>query len=167
MQSYIKKSLCPLVLLFILALTMPANAKTEKIEKTFSVNKGGALVIECSQGSIDVGSWNEDEVSVSVIKRGLNLKDLKSYKVQIEQKGNDIYIKGVERQHNNIEVVFTVDVPRGYNVTLKTDEGYINVNDIKGNVDAYTSKGNIKVADVDGSLKADALGGKIHLENSL
>ena len=167
MQSYIKKSLYPLTLLAILVLTMPAYAKTEKIEKTFSVNKGGTLVVECDMGSINVGTSNEDEVFVSIKKRAVNLKELNSFGVQIEQKGNDIYVKGKNRWKNSVGVVLTIDVPREYNVVLRTDKGYINVADIKGNVEAHTSKGNIKVTGVDGDLKADATGGRIHLENNL
>ena len=166
MKLYIKKSLCPLILLAILALTIPANAKTEKIEKKYTVNKGGTLFIECDLGSINVGTWDENEVFVTVEKRGVNLKELKGFGVQIEQRGNDIYIKGEKRRHINVDVVFKVDIPREYNVALRTDKGYINVADIKGSVEAHTSKGNIKVIDVDGYLKADALGGKVYLENN-
>ena len=165
MQSYIKKSLCPLILLFILALTIPAYAKTEKIEKTFSVGKGGTLVIECDLGSINVVTRDEDEVFVSVQKRAANLKQLKSFGIEIEQRGNDIYVKGKNRNRSDVGVVFSVDVPREYNVILNTGKGHIYVADIKGTVDAHTSGGNIKVIGMDGDLKADARGGKILLEN--
>lgn len=163
MQSYIKKSLYPLIMLAILGLTMPAYAKTEKIEKTFSVNKGGTLVIDCDLGAIYVGTWDGDEVFVSVKKRASKQKQLKSFGVQIEQRGNDIYVKGKNGQHNRVGVVFTIDVPKEYNVDLRTGEGCISVADIKGNVGAYTSEGDIKVADVGGNLKADAPRGSIHM----
>ena len=167
MHSYIKKSLCPLILLFTLALAMPAYAKTENIEKSFPVNKGGTLVIECDLGSINVETSSGDEVSVSVNKRAYKQSQLNSFKVRMEQKGNDVYVKAKNRQNNSVEVLFSVEVPREYNVVLKTDMGYINVADIKGNVDAHTSRGNIKVTDVGGELKANAKGGEIHLENTL
>ena len=131
------------------------------------MNKGGTLVIECDLGAIYVGTWDGDEVFVSVKKRASKQKQLKSFGVQIEQRGNDIYVKGKNRRNSLVGVVFKIDVPREYNVVLKTDEGYINVADIKGNVDAHTSRGDIKVTNVDGDLKAVASGGKIFLENNL
>jgi hypothetical protein len=161
MKSNIKKSLYPLILMAILLLTMPAYAKSEKIDKTFSVNKGGTLVVECDQGSIYVGTYEGDEVFVSVKKRASNQDQLENFGVQIEQRGNDIYVKGENGQDNMVGVEFTVDVPREYNVDLRTGEGYISVADIKGNVDAYTSEGNIKVSDVGGDLKAGAPKGSI------
>ena len=163
MQSYMKKSLYPLVLLAILALTLPAHARTERIKKTFPANKGGTLVVECDLGSIYVGTVEGDEVFVSVQKNALTRKQLKDFGVSIEQRGNDIYVTGENEQNNNVGVVFAIDVPEDYNVNLRTGEGYIKVGDIKGNVAAYTSEGNIKVAKVAGDLKADAPRGTIHL----
>ncbi len=163
MQSNIKKSLYPLILLVIFLLTIPAYAKTEKVEKTFSVNKGGTLVIECDQGSIYVGTYDGDEVFVSVKKRASSKEQLKNFGVQIEQRGNDVYVKGENGQNNLVGVVFSVDVPKEYNVELRTGEGSISIDDIKGNIDAYTAEGNIKVADVKGDLKADAPKGSIRL----
>lgn len=163
MQAYIKKSLYPVIILAILALTIPAHAETAKIKKSFSVNEGGTLYVECNLGSIYVGTFEGNEVFVSVKKSALHEKQLKNYEVQIEQRGNDIYVKGNNGQQNNVGVVFAVDVPEEYNVDLRTGDGYIKVDNIKGNVDVYTSEGNIKVANVGGDLKADAPKGTIKL----
>ncbi len=166
MKTYIKKSLCPLILLTILALTMPVYAETGKIEKTFPVTKGGTLVIESNLGSIYVGTWDRDEVSVIVKKRASSKQRVAGFEVQIEQKGNDVYVKGENEQDNRVIVEFCVNIPKEYNVDMKTDRGSINIDDIKGNVKLLTSDGGISVGNVtDGNVDARTSGDRVKVGN--
>ena len=182
MNAYIKKSLYPLALLALLALTLPAYAETGKILKTFSVEKGGTLVIESNLGAIYVDTWDRDEVSVLVRRCASSKQRVKGFDVQIEQKGNDIYVKGENEENNRVSVDFRINIPKEYNVDLKTREGLIDLADIKGNVklltkdgnivignvkdgnvDARTSGDSIKVGNVKGGIKVDTSGGTIQL----
>lgn len=182
MKPYIKKSFYLVTLLAILALTMPAYAKTGKITKTFPVEKGGTLVIESNLGSIYVGTWDRDEVSVIVKRSASRMSRVNGFKVQIDQRGNDVYVKGENEQNNRVDVEFYINVPKEFSVDLKTGDGSINVGDLKGNVklltddggisignviggkvDARTSGDSIKVGNVKGDLKLDTSGGSIQL----
>lgn len=182
MKPYIKKSLYLITLLVILALTVPANAETGKIIKSFSVDKGGTLFIESSLGSIFVDTWDRDEVSVIVIKRASKKSRIEGFEAQIEQRGNDVFIKGENEQNNRVIVEFAVNIPKDFNVDLKTGKGSIKVTDIKGNVklltgdggirvgnvtggnvDARTSGDSIRVGNVEGDVKVDTSGGSIRL----
>ena len=184
MKPCIKKALYSLVVLFGLTMAMSAFAKTENIEKTFSVNKGGTLNLDSDLGSVTVTTWDKGEVFVSVKKRARSQKRLDRFEVEIEQKGNDVYVKGDNEWHNRVQVEFHVNVPREYNVDLSTGGGSIKVADINGNVkldtsggsisignvsvgdiNAHTSGGSIKVADVRGNVKVDTSGGSIAIGN--
>lgn len=174
--------LFPVIILFILSLTIPAYAESEKIEKSFSVKKGGELIIDSDLGEIRVDTWGEDEVSVLIKKQALNQERLDAFEVEIEQRGNDIHIRGDNELNNRIRVEFRVKVPKEYNVDLSTGGDSINVDDIIGDVkldtsggsitignvnggdiDAHTSGGNIRVGDVNGDLKVHTSGGSIIL----
>jgi DUF4097 and DUF4098 domain-containing protein YvlB len=180
----VKKLLYCLALTAVFTMALSARAETEKVEKTFSAGKGGTLVIDSDVGSIEVGTWDKGEVYVSVKKQASSQKRLDGFEVQIEQKGNDIYIDGKNKGHNRVHVEFYVSVPREYNVDLKTGGGSIDVADINGNVkintsggsisignvesgdiNAHTSGGSIKVGDVIGKVKVDTSGGSIAIGN--
>ncbi len=184
MKMFIKISLYPFILLAVLTLAIAAHAETQKIEKTFSVDKGGTLVIESDIGSIEVGTWDKNEVSVSVRKNASSRKRLDMFEVQLEQRGNDIFIEGRNERRNRIQVEFHVIVPGIYNADLRTGGGSIDVADISGNVkintsggsisignvesgniDAHTSGGSIKVGNVTGIVKVDTSGGSIDIGN--
>jgi len=166
MKSYIKKSFYALILLAILALTVPAYAGTGKIVKTFPVNTGGTLVIESNLGSIYIDTWDRDEVSVLVRKSASSKQREKGFEVQIEQRGNDIYVKGENEQNNRVSVDFCINIPKKYNVDLKTDKGSINVGDLKGNVKLLTSDGGISIGDItDGDVDVRTSGDRVKVGN--
>lgn len=182
MNQNIKKMLYTLIILAGFIVSVSANAETENIEKTFSVSKGGTLILESDMGSIEVGTWDKSEVFVSVKKRASSKERLDSFKLLIEQRGNNIYIEGDREWNSRLQIEFHINVPKEYNVDLKTGGGSIGVADIKGNVklttsggsisignvdlgdvNAHTSGGSIKVGDVNGNLKVNTSGGSIHL----
>ena len=167
MKPYIKKSFYLVILLLaILALTMPANAETGKIIKNFPVDKGGTLVIESNVGSIFVGTWDRDEVSVIVVKRASRKGQVAEFAPQIEQRGNDVYVKGENEQNNPVTVEYNVNIPKNFNVDLKTGKGSIKVTDIKGNVKLITSDGGIRVGNVTGgNVYAQTSGDSIRVGN--
>jgi len=162
MKPDMKKLLYSLVVLTVLFVVIPAQAETENIEKTFSVNKGGTMIIESDLGSINVETWNKGDVFVSIKKRASSQKRLDRFEVQIEQRGDDIYVEGDNKWLNRVRVEFHVNIPKEYNVDLRTGGGSIDVADINGNVKLHTSGGSISIGDVDGGdINAHTSGGSI------
>jgi len=165
-------------------VAIPAKSETENVDKSFSVKSGGTLTIESDQGSIKVETWDKQTVEVLIEKKTGKQKQLDGFKVNFDQKGNNIFVEGDGDRNNKVSVKFTIKVPQGFNLDLKTGGGSISVADIsgevkvntsggsisignitQGNVDAKTSGGNINVGDVDGNLKVDTSGGNIRLGN--
>lgn len=180
MNNSIQRILFLLVALFSVMAATQAKSETENVNKSFSVKSGGTLTIESDQGSIKVASWNNQTVEVLVEKKAR--KQLDGFKVNFDQKGNDIFVEGDGDWNNRVSVKFIIKVPQEFNLDLKTGGGSIGVADIsgevkvntsggsinignvtQGNVDANTSGGNINVSDVDGNLKVDTSGGNIQL----
>jgi len=182
MSNRLKKVFYPLLVLAGLTLANAAKAESEKVEKNFSVKVGGTLNVESDQGSIEVKTWNKNEVDVLVKKYARSQKRLDDFEVTVEQKGNDVMVEGDGGRNSRVDVEFIITVPKNYNVNLKTGGGSIEVDDIQGNVklntsggsidignvddgnvDAHTSGGSIKVGDVNGNLKVNTSGGSIRL----
>ena len=177
-----KRILLLLLATFIVMAATPAKSETEKVNKSFAVTPGGTLAIESDRGSIKVETWGRQTVDVLVEKTDRNQKRLDGFKVDFDQKGNDIFIEGHGERKSKVSVKFIVKVPREFSLDLQTGGGAIGIADIsgdikvntkgggigignvtQGNVDAKTSGGGIKVGDVDGDLKVKTSGGNIRL----
>ena len=182
MNNSIQRILFLLVALYSVMAATPVKSETENVDKSFSVKSGGTFTIESDQGSIKVETWDKQTVEVLVEKKAKKQKRLDGFKVNFDQKGNDIFVEGDGDWNNRVSVKFIIKVPPEFNLDLKTGGGSIGVADIsgevkvntsggsisignvtQGDVDAHTSGGSIKVGDVDGNLKVDTSGGSIRL----
>jgi hypothetical protein len=182
MNNSIQRILFLLVALISVVAATPAKSEIENIDKSFSVKSGGTLTIKSDQGSIKVETWDNQTVKVLVEKKARKQKQMDGFKVNFDQKGNNIFVEGDGDWNNKVSVKFIIKVPQEFNLDLKTGGGSIGVANIsgevtvntsggsisignvaQGNVDAHTSGGNIKVGDVDGNLKVVTSGGNIRL----
>ena len=171
-----------LMALFSMVAATPAKSETENVAKSFSVMSGGTLTIESDRGSIKIETWDRQTVEVLIEKKARKQKQLDGFKVNFDQKGNDIFVEGDGDWNSKVSAKFIIKVPQEFNLELKTGGGSIGVapisgevnvntsggsinigNVTQGSVDAHTSGGNIIVGDVDGNLKVDTSGGHIRL----
>ncbi len=147
------------------ALAMPALAKQETIEKTIKVIPGGLLDLKSSTGSIEVESWNEKNVYVSVKKKAWSQAKLDTFSIDIEKTDKGVSIEGGGNNgwKSDVSVSYAIKVPKKYNLSLQTGGGSIAVEDIDGSVKVNTSGGSINVGNIVGSLNADTSGGSINV----
>lgn len=168
--------------LISLFLAFNASAQTETIEKNFDVSRGGTLTINSDQGSIEIETWNKENIAVDVRKKARSQNKLDDFEVSFDHQGKNLTIEGDGARNNNVSVKYTIKLPSNYNLDLKTGGGSIEVGDLsgiikvrtsggsidignvaEGSVDADTSGGSIAVGDVNGSLKVNTSGGSIKL----
>ena len=157
---------------------IPAKATIDRtVEKTFSVQPGGALTVKTNGGSIKVQSAAVSAVKVVATERIRADSDaaadevLKKQTLTIEQSGNDVsaiadYEKSSMGFHWNwppVKVDFVVTVPVRYHAELKTSGGSISVSDLEGNLNAHTSGGNISIGKIAGDVDCSTSGGNVSL----
>lgn len=150
----------------------------EQVTKSFQVNQGQWLRLKSDLGSVEVNSWDRDEVKVTVVKtadtnskkRAAELfneleltfdQDLEGVKIQAEYHGP----RNWWGEHR-LRVHFDISVPRKFNLDLRTAGGSIGVADLIGKVELYTSGGSIKVGQIDGSVLAKTSGGGIKIQKA-
>ena len=165
-------SVCALALAAI-----PAKATIDRVvEKSFSVQPGGALTVKTNGGSIRVESADVSTVKVVAHERIRASSDaeadeaLKKLTLTIEQSGNDVsavaeYEKafGIHWNWPPVSVDFVVTVPVRYSAELRTSGGNISVSDLDGTLHARTSGGNIKAGKISGDVDGSTSGGEVSL----
>jgi len=174
----VKLGLSAVLLISFLGCPVLASDYEANIEKSFSVTPGGKLVVDADRGSVTVKTDAGDKVEVRVfrkIKGGSKEKAEESFKdhqVTLSQDGNSVSIVAKDKRKtrmisfgdSNLEVRYEINIPKRFDVDLKTSGGNVAVADLEGNVVARTSSGAIKLAHTTGSVTALDSGGDISVE---
>ena len=167
--------------LFLLSLTALAAlaATEEQLNKRFTVQPEGRLIVDVDFGSIDVTTNGTGEVIVDVWRRVTRRnkadeeKFLQDHPVTFSQDDNAVTVhcrrKGAGSWswggRSRLEAKYTITVPSDFNAQLKTSGGSIAVSDLAGEVKAITSGGSLRFARLRGSLDGDTSGGGIQMRD--
>jgi hypothetical protein len=161
----LKKTCKYLPIALILSAT-GLQAKTYNEE--LAVAPGGLLKLNTDLGAIDINSHAKDTVLVEVNVSG---KDEKKMQIDINKSGDNVNINGdINRGgfgfgSTSLRVTYKITLPENYNINLDTSAGAIDIENLKGTVDAHTSGGSISVEDVEGDVNIKTSGGSLTLEN--
>ena len=152
----------------IALLLMAGSLQAKNYNEEFTVANGGLLKVVTDVGAIDIETHAKETVLVEVEISGKNEGDMS---VHFEKSGDNVSIKGdFDRSgfsfgNNNIRVTYKITLPQTYNIDLDTSGGSINIENLKGKVDAYTSGGSISVENAQGDVDIKTSGGSLDLVN--
>ncbi len=167
-----------LPIILLLATGSLALAATEEhVNKRFTVQAGGTLIVNVDFGSIDVSTNDTGEVVVDVLRKvTLATKDeeeafLADQPIEFAQEGNSLTITSRTANKNNspsrgpqrTEGKYTITVPAQFGAQLKTGGGTVAVNDLTGDVNAASSGGGLQFARLHGPLDGKTTGGPIQV----
>ena len=146
------------------------NLNTEGLSarevKTFKVSGQPEVVLDTFDGSIELHSWDRNEIEVEVEKRAMEQVLLDEIKIDAQQQGDKIILKvtgprsdrrGVTiGMHISPTARLRVAVPRSANINAMSGDGSIRAEAIDGKIVLHTT---------DGSVVATRLGGDIHIRS--
>jgi DUF4097 and DUF4098 domain-containing protein YvlB len=152
--------------------------------KQFKVTGVPEVDVETFDGSIEIHSWDRPEVEVEIEKRAMEQTLVDEMKVVAEQSGNKIVVKvsrpsRTDSQGIQIGVHFSpsarlrVALPRQSQLTAKSSDGSITIEDVTGRITLTTEDGSVRAVrlagDViirsgDGAIRMDAVEGKLDVE---
>jgi hypothetical protein len=105
-------------------------------------------------GSIEVRTWDRDEVLVEVEKRGQTREDVESIEIKADQSGNRVQVEarrpvGGEALlgigfHVSRSARLIATVPRRANVLARTGDGSIRIDRVDGRIDCGTGDGSVR-----------------------
>ena len=152
---------------FLAATAVAAQDFEQNIEKTFKVAQGGQLVLHADRGSVDVKTDQGDQVQVHVFRKvsggsKSNADELfANHEVTLTQDGNKVLVVAKNKTNKvfswsfnrpGMDVHYVINIPKKFNVELKTAGGNIQLADLDGEALAHTSSGSIKVGHVSGKV---------------
>jgi DUF4097 and DUF4098 domain-containing protein YvlB len=154
-------------------------ATEEQLNKKFTVQPGGRLVVDVDFGSINVSPNTTGEVTVDVWRKiGRKKKAdeegfLRDNPVIVSQEGDTVTVRSRHKSQSNRhwfwgsdnsnEAKYVITVPAQFDAGLKTSGGAIAVSDLTGTVNANTSGGGMDFKRLHGPLDGDTSGGDIRV----
>jgi DUF4097 and DUF4098 domain-containing protein YvlB len=164
-----RKLILPMTLIATLFCLAAASGGERRFEKKFTVSAGGTLKLMTDVGSVTVTGGSANEVAVLAELKGKQ-SDIDNFEVTAEQNSSGVDVRGRGEKSwfwksYDIDVHYTITVPRSYNVRLQTSGGDMEVSAIQGNFEGKTSGGDIRAKDIEGKVGVETSGGSIHMES--
>jgi DUF4097 and DUF4098 domain-containing protein YvlB len=156
-------------LAILLLAAVLAFGADRKFDKSFTVKPGGMLKVNTDVGTIHVTADDGATVRVNADLRGREA-DVQDFELTAEQSGNDVEVRGRGRKsgfwHNvDLDITYTITVPRDFKADLKTSGGDITITGTRGEVHGETSGGDLIVRDISGAVEAKTSGGDVEGTN--
>jgi len=127
--------------------------QTEKFSRKIKIGRDGRVSIENISGDITVTGGSGDEVSIDAVKRTRHDRsDLERTHIVVDERAGRVDVRteydsdrGM-RNNGGASVDYTVSVPTGATVSLKSISGNVRVTSVRGAVRAETISGNLTTA---------------------
>ncbi len=178
--------------LFLTCLTCLTFAQTKlqvvkkSISKTWDYKEGFEVNIEGEKATIDVETWNRNEVRVDIVllskhpDRSVAEQDLAAMQYNTEQHGKNIYFRnyikvepGAEKPQSSLQAVYTVTLPAECPVYLKNNFGDATVNNLTKYLKLNTKFTKVGLNNLSGEtvattrfgdIEAQGLSGKVFID---
>jgi hypothetical protein len=145
-------------------------------EKRFVVNGHPDVNLRTFDGSIQLKSWDKNEVLVEIERRGPDEQSTDALVVNTSQDGNRIVVevpappdrgRGIHiGSWQSPSVSLVVTAPREVNVVARTGDGSISADELAGTVELNSGDGSIQARRVEGSLRVRTGDGSIDITDA-
>lgn len=146
----------------------------DTVEKRFTVSGQPTVVLGTFDGSVDVATWDRQEVLVVVEKHAVDRTSADRILVDMTQEGDRIGVDVREQRDGGLHINMgsfgarvTVTMPVRARVEARTGDGRVTVRGIEGDLDVRTGDGAIRIEQVRGAVDAHSGDGSIDIEGAL
>lgn len=143
-------------------------------EKRFTTDGSPELHLRTFDGAIEIRSWDRQDVSVEIEKRGPTREAVEQLVVESAQRGNRIELE-VKRPraetmsfgfHVSTSAKLIISAPRRADVVARTGDGAILVERLQGRLELRTGDGSIRADEVTGELRLSTGDGAISVDRA-
>jgi len=134
-------------------------AQADDWSKTYDVSAMPQLRVDTSDAEIRLDTWDQNKIEARVTTERYKIGE-GGVKIIEHQTGNAVEIEvRLPNHHFSVDwgqrrVSIEIHMPREGKVNLRTGDGRISANHLKGEMDFYSGDGRVEAEDVDGNLRA-------------
>ncbi len=145
-------------------LALPAAARADEFRESVRVRAGGTLQVELPSGALEIETHDEETVDVEATARGGWPGG-----IEFELSGDGTNAKLVASRRGWIlgwrDVRARIRVPEEFSLDLETGGGGIEIEAVRGSVNARTSGGSIELEGAQGRVELGTSGGSIRVSD--
>ncbi len=160
-----------LLFLALAALALSATASADEWNKSFSLNGKPELHVKTGDANIRVEPWDKSTVEIQVTTQnwkigedGLQITDRQSgnaVSLDVPTNRNEFYFGWNNHPQRRVDIV--VHMPALARLDLHTQDGNIEVHDMKGDFTLKSGDGSQQIDHIDGTLDAGSGDGEIEV----
>jgi DUF4097 and DUF4098 domain-containing protein YvlB len=161
----------------VLACGAPERAQNsdfkerDEFNQTYQLPAGARVEVSSIRGPVEITTGDSATAEVRIIRSARMRADLEYHKIEVEQSGNSLVVRGIQepeqRRHQNIQVDHHVilKLPRRIDLAVSSVSGWIKVGDIDGQTNVSSISGSARFGDVGGKLQVTSISGSLKLGN--
>jgi hypothetical protein len=156
------------------SVNLNAERVTRSEERRFTVTGKPEVSLKTFDGAIRVQSWDKPEVLVTIERQAGDEEALKTIEVKTDQQGNRITVEVTAPKHTGGIVIgahvgrsasLTVSLPREADVTARSGDGGVTIENLAGRLDVNTGDGAVNVRGSRGELLVRTGDGGVTLQD--
>jgi hypothetical protein len=143
----------------------------EEINRTYQLAPGAHVEVSSIRGSVEITNGNSATAEVQIIRSARTRADLEYHKIEVEQTGNNLVVRGIQepeqRQERNIQVDHHVilKLPRSIDLQVTSVSGALKAGDVDGQTIVKSISGSVNIGNVGGKLQVASVSGNLTVGN--
>ena len=154
--------------------TEPARVQSDfkerdEINRTFQLAPGTSVEVSSIRGSVEISNSNSSTAEVQVIRTARTRADLEYHKVEVEQIGNRLVVRGErdfeDRRGRDVRVNHHVilKLPRQIDLSATSISGSVRAGDVDGQIKVTSISGSVTAGNVGGAIQARSISGSFEV----
>src|SRR5215213_10206715 len=143
----------------------------DEFNQTYQLSPGARVEVSSIRGSVKITNADTATAEVRIIRTARTRADLEYHKIEVEQSGNSLVVRGVqepkERREQNIQVNHRVilKLPRQIDLSVNSVSGSLKAGDVDGQTNVSSISGSVNIGNVGGKLHVTSVSGSLEVGN--
>ena len=143
----------------------------DEINQTYQLAPGARVEVSSIRGPVEIINADTTTAEVQIIRTARTRADLEYHKIEVEQTGNSLVVRGIQepeqRRRQNIQVNHHVilKLPRRIDLSVNSVSGSLKVGDVDGQTRVSSISGSANIGNVGGRLEVSSVSGSVEVGN--
>ena len=143
----------------------------DEINRTYQLAPGARVEVSSIRGPVEIRNSDTATAEVQIIRSARTRADLEHHKIEVEQSGNSLVVRGIQepeqRRGQNIQVDHHVilKLPRRIDLSVSSVSGWIKAGDVDGQTHVKSISGSANLGNVGGKLQVSSISGSLEIGN--
>jgi hypothetical protein len=143
----------------------------DEINQTYQLAPGTRVEVSSIRGPVEIVDGDTATAEVRIIRTARTRADLEHHKIEVQQTGNSLVVRGVQepeqRGRENIQVNHHVilKLPRSIDLSVTSVSGSLKVGDVDGQMHVSSISGSANIGNVGSKLQVNSVSGNLEVGN--